>query len=63
MLTLAAVGGFVVPVVFGNIVPAHGFAAGWIAVGAISVLTALVGLLGMKRAAEPLGEDHKLTVG
>lgn len=62
MLTLAAVGGFVVPVVFGNIVPAHGFAAGWIAVGAISVLTALVGLLGMKRAAEPVEEDRKLTV-
>ncbi|MEU5397850.1 MFS transporter [Streptomyces sp. NPDC005963] len=46
MLTLAAVGGFVVPVVFGEVVTAAGYGAGWVTLGAVSVLTALIGLLG-----------------
>ncbi|MFE7420290.1 nitrate/nitrite transporter [Rhodococcus sp. NPDC057529] len=54
MLTLAAVGGFVVPVVFGYVVPEFGFGVGWTAVAAISLLTGVVGLVGKKRADHPV---------
>ncbi|MFE5852714.1 nitrate/nitrite transporter [Streptomyces sp. NPDC056500] len=61
MLTLAAVGGFVVPVVFGKVVPAAGYGAGWAAMGALSVLTALIGLLGRPGPVPPLNSEPART--
>ncbi|WP_455359647.1 MFS transporter [Streptomyces sp. SYSU K21746] len=46
MLTLAAVGGFLLPMVFGEVVPAAGYSAGWVALGALSLLTSLIGAWG-----------------
>jgi ACS family D-galactonate transporter-like MFS transporter len=46
MLTIAAVGGFVVPAVFGQIVPHSGYAVGWLFLGIVTAATALVGLAG-----------------
>ena len=44
MLTLAAVGGFLVPVGFGQIVPQTGFTAGWLFLAIVTAAFALVGL-------------------
>ena len=46
MLTLAAVGGFFIPIIFGHIVPDHSFNAGWEFLAIVSVAFALLGLLG-----------------
>ncbi|MGW6462113.1 MFS transporter, partial [Streptomyces sp. NPDC055078] len=46
MLTLAAVGGFVFPIIFGKVVPAAGYGTGWATLGVLSLLTALIGLFG-----------------
>jgi MFS transporter, ACS family, D-galactonate transporter len=46
MLTLAAVGGFFIPIIFGHIVPHRGFNTGWIFLAVVSFAFALVGLVG-----------------
>jgi MFS family permease len=46
MLTLAAIGGFFIPIIFGHIVPHHGFTAGWVFLALVSLAFALVGLAG-----------------
>jgi ACS family D-galactonate transporter-like MFS transporter len=46
MLTLAAVGGFFIPIIFGHIVPHHGFTTGWIFLAVVSLAFGLVGLAG-----------------
>jgi len=46
MLTLAAVGGFFIPIIFGHLVPATSFNTGWLFLAAVSFVFALVGLLG-----------------
>jgi MFS transporter, ACS family, D-galactonate transporter len=46
MLTLAAVGGFFIPIIFGHIVPHHGFNTGWIYLAVLSLAFGLVGLVG-----------------
>lgn len=46
MLTLAAVGGFFVPIIFGHLVPHTSFDTGWIFLAALSFAFALVGLAG-----------------
>jgi hypothetical protein len=46
MLTIAAVGGFAVPAVFGQIVPHSGYAVGWLFLGIVTAATALIGLAG-----------------
>jgi MFS transporter, ACS family, D-galactonate transporter len=46
MLTLAAVGGFFIPIIFGHIVPRHGFTTGWIFLAVVSLVFGLVGLGG-----------------
>ncbi|QKW09677.1 MFS transporter [Streptomyces sp. NA04227] len=62
MLTLAAVGGFLLPVIFGKVVPAAGYGAGWAALGALSLLTALIGLFGRPGpVAEDTGEAAPAT--
>lgn len=43
LLTLAAVGGFLIPILFGQIAAGSGFTTAWICVGAISFIFALVG--------------------
>ena len=44
MLTIAAVGGYFVPRIFGHIVPAHGYTYGWTALAIGSAAFGLVGL-------------------
>ena len=46
MLTLAAVGGFFVPIIFGHLVPNTSFDTGWVFLAIVSVAFGLVGVLG-----------------
>lgn len=46
MLTIAAVGGYFIPRIFGHVVPKHGYTYGWSMLAIISGAFALVGLLG-----------------
>ncbi len=46
MLTLAAVGGFFIPIIFGHLVPHTSFNTGWIFLAVVSLAFALVGLAG-----------------
>jgi len=46
MLTLAAIGGFFIPIIFGHLVPRTGFGAGWVFLGILSFTFALFGLAG-----------------
>jgi ACS family D-galactonate transporter-like MFS transporter len=50
MLTLAAVGGFFMPIIFGRIVPRHSFNTGWIFLAVASVAFSLIGLAGRNPA-------------
>ncbi|WP_331772847.1 hypothetical protein OG948_56300 (plasmid) [Embleya sp. NBC_00888] len=52
MLTLAAVGGFFVPIVFGHVVPHTSFNTGRRFLAVVSFVFALVGLLGRNPARE-----------
>ncbi|MFD7549392.1 nitrate/nitrite transporter [Streptomyces sp. NPDC059816] len=56
MLTFAAIGGFALPIAFGEIVPTAGYGAGWATLGALSGLAALIGLFGRKGPA-PVAAD------
>ncbi len=60
MLTLAAVGGFVVPVVFGSVVAGPGFTAGWIFLAIATAVFALIALAGRPRALDPDALDAQL---
>ena len=51
MLTLAAVGGFFIPIIFGHLVPRTGFGAGWVFLAVVSFAFALIGLGGRNPAA------------
>ena len=51
MLTLAAVGGFFIPIIFGHLVPHTGFDTGWILLAIVSFAFALLGLAGRNPAA------------
>jgi MFS transporter, ACS family, D-galactonate transporter len=46
MLTLAATGGFFIPIIFGHLVPHSSFDTGWVFLSIVSVAFALVGLAG-----------------
>jgi ACS family D-galactonate transporter-like MFS transporter len=46
MLTLAAVGGFFIPIIFGHLVPHTSFNTGWVFLAIVSFAFALVGLAG-----------------
>ena len=52
MLTLTAIGGFVVPIVFGELVPAVGFTGGWVFLGVVTAVFAAVALAGRARAVD-----------
>ena len=51
MLTLAAVGGFFIPIIFGHLVPHTSFDTGWIFLAVVSFAFALLGLAGRNPAA------------
>jgi nitrate/nitrite transporter NarK len=56
MLTLAAVGGFFIPVAFGHLVPRTSFGTGWVFLAIVSFAFALLGLAGRNPApAAPRG--------
>jgi ACS family D-galactonate transporter-like MFS transporter len=46
MLTLAAVGGFFIPIVFGHLVPRTSFGVSWVFLAVVSFAFALIGLAG-----------------
>ena len=46
MLTLAAVGGFFIPILFGHLVPHTSYTTGWIFLAAVTIVFAIVGLIG-----------------
>jgi MFS transporter, ACS family, D-galactonate transporter len=46
MLPLAAVGGFVVPIVFGQLVSAVGFTGGWVFLGVVTAVFAAFAVAG-----------------
>ena len=50
MLTLAAIGGFFIPIVFGHLVPHTGFDTGWVFLAIVSFTFALLGLAGRNPA-------------
>jgi nitrate/nitrite transporter NarK len=51
MLTLAAVGGFFIPIIFGHLVPHSSFDTGWVFLAVVSFAFALLGLTGRNPAA------------
>ncbi len=53
MLTLAAVGGFFIPIIFGHLVPNTSFNTGWLFLAIVSIAFALVGLVGRNPDALP----------
>ena len=46
MLTLAAVGGFFIPILFGHLVPHTSYTTGWIFLAVATIAFAVVGLVG-----------------
>jgi hypothetical protein len=46
MLTLAAIGGFFIPIIFGQLVPHTSYGTGWVFLAVVSVAFALAGLKG-----------------
>ena len=53
MLTLAAVGGFFIPIIFGHLVPRTSFDTGWVFLAIVSFAFALLGLAGRNPAGAP----------
>ena len=53
MLTVSAIGGFVLPWVYGQIAPHGGYTAAWIVLGAVAIVTATVGLLTTRIGSKP----------
>jgi MFS transporter, ACS family, D-galactonate transporter len=51
MLTLAAVGGFFIPIIFGHLVPRTSFDTGWVFLAIVSFAFALLGLAGRNPVA------------
>jgi len=57
MLTLAAIGGFFIPIIFGHLVPHTSFNTGWIFLAIVSVAFALVGLGGRNARTATRGTE------
>jgi MFS family permease len=53
MLTLAAIGGFFIPIIFGHLVPHTSFDTGWLFLAIVSFAFALVGLAGRNPVKNP----------
>lgn len=56
MLTLAAVGGYFIPIIFGHLVPHTSFNTGWVFLALVTFAFALIGLLGRNAADEAPAE-------
>ena len=56
MLTIAAVGGYFTPRIFGHLVPAHGYTYGWTALAIASAAFGCVGLLARNAKRTTAGE-------
>ena len=54
MLTLAAIGGFFIPIIFGHLVPHTSFDTGWVFLAIVSFAFALVGLAGRNPVKNPM---------
>lgn len=52
MLTLAAVGGFFIPIIFGHLVPHTSFDTGWVFLALVTIAFALIGLFGRNAASD-----------
>ena len=53
MLTLAAIGGFFIPIIFGHLVPHTSYDTGWVFLAIVSFAFALVGLAGRNPVENP----------
>ena len=53
MLTLAAVGGFFIPIIFGHLVAQTSFTFGWEFLATVTFAFALIGVLGRSPATGP----------
>jgi ACS family D-galactonate transporter-like MFS transporter len=53
MLSLAAIGGFFIPIVFGHLVPRTSFDTGWVFLAIVSCVFAFAGFAGRNPAADP----------
>ena len=62
MLTLAAIGGFFIPIIFGHLVPHTSFNVGWIFLAALSIAFALVGLAGRDPITASVGNQIDVPV-
>jgi MFS transporter, ACS family, D-galactonate transporter len=60
MLTLAAIGGFFIPIIFGHLVPHTSFNTGWIFLAIVSVVFALVGLGGRNPQTASMGTEVEM---
>ena len=63
MLTLSGVGGFVVPVVFADLVTSSGYTAGWVFLGVVSIAFALLGLAGRNATSLAEGGPQDVPLG
>jgi nitrate/nitrite transporter NarK len=52
MLTLAAVGGFFIPIIFGHLVAHTSFDTGWVFLAIVTVAFALIGLAGRNATSD-----------
>ena len=59
MLTLAAIGGFFIPVIFGHLVSHTSFDTGWVFLAIVSFVFALAGLAGRNPAAAPAAPAYR----
>ena len=61
MLTLAAVGGFFIPILFGHLVPHTSYTTGWIFLAVVTIVFAVVGLVGHNPVVHsaPQGTDRQ----
>lgn len=53
MLTVSAVGGFVLPWAYGQIAPRSSYGSAWVFMGIVAIATAAIGLLATRRHAKP----------
>ncbi|QBD75623.1 MFS transporter [Ktedonosporobacter rubrisoli] len=62
MLTLAAVGGFLVPLGFGLIEAASGFTGAWIFLGVVSIIFAVIGFAAREPLKAPAQQEARIAV-
>jgi nitrate/nitrite transporter NarK len=61
MLTLAAIGGFFIPIIFGHLVPHTSYTVGWVFLAIVSFAFGLLGLAGRnpsRRSKRPVAPER-----